>query len=175
MVINNADKKTKIKPNKTYTASVYLKCNGARDISLWLEFYPNGAKPIKTYEKRIAVSANVWTRVSITQVSPDKTYTAMLEARVYAPVSGTTLQWAGAKLEQGNLTAFGLAIDDEPPEPYEVEGDLIFYGYSLDNADQSSSQASWTNLCRRSSSKSALWAIRKRYRHKAQSYGLFYR
>lgn len=126
MVINNADKKTKIKPNKTYTASVYIKCNGARDISLWLEFYPNGAKPIKTYEKRIAVSANVWTRVSITQVSPDKTYTAMLEARVYAPVSGTTLQWAGAKLEQGNLTAFGLAIDDDPPEPYEVEGDLYF-------------------------------------------------
>lgn len=103
MVINSAERKTRVTAGQEYTGSVYVKCNQAKQVSVWLEFYPSGAGDLQHFETKVNVAANTWTRITVTGTAPAKSYSCMLEARCYAPAIGTQLFWTAAKLEIGDI------------------------------------------------------------------------
>lgn len=121
MVINTAERKTSVTAGQEYTASVYVKCNQAKQLSVWLEFYPSGKGELEHFETKVSVAANTWTRLTVTGTAPDKAYSCMLEARCYAPAIGTQLFFTAAKLEIGDIaTPFDKPAAAGEPEQAEA-------------------------------------------------------
>ena len=128
MVANTAETKRRVDPNELYTASAYVKCSAARDLSIWIEFYPTGTGELLHKEYRVPVAANTWTRLDVSETAPDKSYTAMIEVRAYNVNINDKLYYTGGKLEQGNLTPFAKEDDPENPEATPAtEDDTILF------------------------------------------------
>jgi phage minor structural protein len=107
MVINTAYEKVNIDRLTKYTGSIYVKCNEAKTVAIYMEYYPTSGAAKSTYYKNVTVAANTWTRLDISATSPNVLAKVMLEARVLSTTQNTTkLYWAAAKLEKGNLTPF---------------------------------------------------------------------
>lgn len=107
-VINTANAKTTCKVSTKYTFSCYVKCNQAKTLSARIEFQKNNTSftgGSGYTEKKVYVPKNTWQRLSVTTKSPATANQVFGEIRVNDAVIGTTLQWAGAKLEEGDLTA----------------------------------------------------------------------
>lgn len=128
MVINTAYQKVNVVTKTFYTASIYVKCNEAKQCAVYLEFIPTGKGTTVTFFKNVTVAANTWTRIDIGGTSPTYSSRAMIEARVNNSIKDVTkLYYAAAKLEKGTLTPFEnpdlppVTAADEDKEEYKDE------------------------------------------------------